>query len=139
MYPDLLDITNSAQRIGLTVDPKAVYADVVLASRFLEFAKHRCYFHGSHHYIDATTLRGLVSEYTGLIPSTEAIVIALRFGRCKTKPTKLNVKEFGKSFDRLTIKFPPLDRLGEFTDDWERIQEETEKEIAVELQQPKFV
>ncbi len=138
MYPDLLDIKNSAQRIGLTLDPKSVYADVVLASRFIEFAKHRCYSHGKHTYIDAAALKAIVSEWTERLPTNEEILLSLRFVQCKTKPTK-DSKAFGKSFKQLTIKFPPLDRIKEYATDWELIRERTEKEIAVELQQSKFV
>ena len=139
MYPDLLDIKNSAQRIGLTLDPKSVYADVVLASRFIEFAKHRCYSHGKHTYIDAAALKAIVSEWTERLPTNEEILLALRFVQCKTSPTKVSSKAFGKSFKQLTIKFPPLDRIKEYATDWELIRERTEKEIAVELSESKYL
>ncbi len=139
MYPDLLDITNSAKRIGLTVDPKLVYADVVLASRFLEFAKHRCYSHGKHTYIDAAALKAIVSEWTERLPTNEEILLALRFVQCKTSPTKLNSKACGKTFKQLRIKFPPLDRLEDYVADWKLIRERTEKEIAVELSESKYL
>jgi hypothetical protein len=93
---------------------------------------------GGREYVSAKTLKELVSEYTGKLPTDVAFLLALGFMDVKTQPSNLKPKNRLKMFGDLMIKFPPLYRLREFADEWRTHQADVEQEIQRELQKKKF-
>jgi hypothetical protein len=113
MYPDQLDVI----RIVGEKRAKEIWGDVALAHDFLLFAHRTCHYHGKHYPMLTTELRQTTEEHIGHAISDDAFFAALKMLGYMSRRNEW-------------IKFPPLEKLNEYREQWDETRAAQEAAIA---------
>lgn len=130
MYPDQRDVELAMRNLIVSPRPvpEDIWPDVVLARSFLDESRARCFNYGRHRFCPAPDIKKIAESYIGRSISDYAVTVAVKMQSLETRPSKIDPKQF----NRLTIKFPPLDRFEEARSLWNQHQRDLEQEIAHE-------
>lgn len=120
MYPDEIDVQNVIKHYGIQADASAIWADVARIRVFLSFARDVCFNHGKHFYVATAEIKELTEKWLGHAVSPDAFIVGGRLADVF----------HGKQTTQL--KFPLLNRLGEFRQEWAEELANVEREITEE-------
>lgn len=142
MWPDIYDVRAVAQHCPV-VDapaPEAVWQDAALVERFLRFARSACYNHGKHEYVLATEIKTLAESWIGHEIDPYAFVLGAKLADARFwgKSRAISKTAFKASFDSLSMKFPPCERLEEYRQAWQEEQRSVERDIEEEQRRKPF-